>query len=131
MRQFLGKRGNGGMESKAWKKKIKKNCVEAGTYRPFFDDVIETLAQIMERRDDAREKFIATGGNTVYIHTNKAKEKNLVKHPALVVLMELDAQALAYWRDLGLTPAGLKKLNADVVNDKGAERFEKLLEKIV
>jgi hypothetical protein len=32
--------------------------------------------------------------------------------------MELNAQALAYWRDLGLTPAGLRKLNADAVKEK-------------
>ena len=34
---------------------------------------------------------------------------------------DLNRDALAYWRDLGLTPAGYKKLNADVVQDKGAE----------
>jgi hypothetical protein len=27
------------------------------------------------------------------------------------VWQDLNTQALAYWRDLGLTPAGLKKLN--------------------
>ena len=45
--------------------------------------------------------------------------------------MDLNAQALAYWRDLGLTPAGLKKLNADALNAKAtAAGFEALLEKI-
>jgi hypothetical protein len=27
------------------------------------------------------------------------------------VWQDLNTQALAYWRDMGLTPAGLKKLN--------------------
>ena len=47
----------------------------------------------------------------------------------LVMEMDLNAQALAYWRDLGLTPAGLKKLNAEVVKDKQAGgNLEKILE---
>ena len=30
---------------------------------------------------------------------------------ALVLIMELNRDTLSYWRDLGLTPAGLKKIN--------------------
>ena len=51
-----------------------------------------------------------------------------MKNPMLVLELDLNAQALAYWRDLGLTPAGLKKLNADVVKDKTtSDGLEKLL----
>ena len=32
--------------------------------------------------------------------------------------MDLDTQALAYWRDLGLTPAGLKKINEAAMKEK-------------
>ena len=117
------------MNKSQWKKRIKKACEDAGTYQPFFDSVIDTLAGIMEMRDNAEERFLALGGNTVVKHTNKGGSTNIVKNPALVVLMDCNAQALAYWRDLGLTPAGLKKLNAEVVKDKQAGgNLEKILE---
>ena len=118
------------MNKNEWKDKIRNACEEAGTYRPFFYSVIDALSGILEKRDDAEEKYWASGGNPVITHTNKAKETNIVKNPILMMLNDLNAQALAYWRDLGLTPAGYKKLNADVVENK-RDGFEKLLEKVL
>lgn len=116
------------MEKKDWIRKINAACRKAGTYQPQFKYVIDTLAQIMEDRDKVHEQYVATGSHPTIIHTNKAKEQNIVKNPMLVMELDLNAQALAYWRDLGLTPAGLKKLNADVVKDKTAsDGLEKLL----
>lgn len=116
------------MDKTEWMRKIKAACKKAGTYQPQFTYVIETLAQIMEDRDKVRDQYIKTGANPTIIHTNKAKEQNIVKNPMLVMMNDLNAQALAYWRDLGLTPAGLKKLNAEVVKDKNqGAGLEKLL----
>lgn len=119
------------MKKAQWKKKIKESCIEAGTYKTFFDSVIDTLAGIMETRDNAQEKFDASGGQTIVKHTNKGGATNIVKNPALAVLMECNAQALAFWRDLGLTPAGYKKLNADVIERKETGSLEKILETIL
>lgn len=99
------------MTQKQWKNKIKKACTAAGTYRPFFDAVIDTLAGILERRDLALEAFEKTGGNVIVKHTNKGGSTNLEQNPALRLVNDLNRDALAYWRDLGLTPAGLKRLN--------------------
>ena len=98
------------MTKQRWKNKIKKACVAAGTYQPYFDNVIMTLAGILETRDKAQEMFEEGGGNPVIEYTNKGGATNTVKNPALVVIMDCDSQALAYWRDLGLTPLGLKRL---------------------
>lgn len=119
------------MKKNDWKKAITESCNDAGTYRQFFDSVIDTLSGILEKRDDAEEKYWASGGNPVITHTNKAKETNIVKNPILMMLNDLNAQALAYWRDLGLTPAGYKKLNADVIKDEKQGGFERLLEKVL
>jgi len=99
------------MTKKQWKTKIKKATTEAGTYRPFFDAVIDTLAGILERRDLALETFEKTGGNVIVKHTNKGGSTNLEQNPALRMVNDLNRDALAYWRDLGLTPSGLKKIN--------------------
>ena len=96
------------MRKAAWKKKIKQSCEEAGTYQPCFEATIDILAGIMELRDNAQERFEALGGNTVVKHTNKGGATNIVKNPALVVIMECNTQALAYWRELGLTPRGFQ-----------------------
>lgn len=119
------------MDRKKWKTKIKKACKDAGTYRPFFDAAIETLAALMETRDEAEAQYKSLGGKPVVEHTNSHGATNAVKNPALQMRMECDAQALAYWRDLGLTPSGYKKLNAEVVEKQSAGAFEDLLLRLV
>ena len=99
------------MEKEAWKNRITEACEKAGTYRDYFDSVIDTLAGILENRDAAQKIFEDSGGQTVVMHTNKGGQSNIVKNPALVVVDDLNKTALAYWRDLGLTPAGLKRIN--------------------
>ena len=73
------------------------------------------LAGIMAARDAAEEKYEASGAQPVVKHTNQGGNTNIVKNPVLVLVMELQAQALAYWRDLGLTPAGLKRIDEKAV----------------
>lgn len=97
------------MEAKKWKTKIKGLCKKAGTYEPYFDYTIDSLAALLEKRDQAQEMYEATGSKPVISHTNKAGAANLVKNPCLVAWTDLNTAALAYWRDLGLTPSAYKK----------------------
>lgn len=117
------------MEQKKWKNKIKKACRNAGTYQPYFDHVIDSLASILEKRDEAEAQYIASGSLPVVEYTNKGGATNMSKNPALVLWDDLNKSALAYWRDLGLTPAGLKKLNEDALKEKQAG-FSDLLKDI-
>lgn len=109
------------MERNKWKRKIKKATIEAGTYRPFFDSVIDTLAGILERRDIAEVQFEESGGEVMIDHENKGGGVYKEKNPALTIINELNRDALAYWRDLGLTPAGLKKINETELKKKKKE----------
>ncbi len=113
--------------NETWERKITAACKEAGTYEPFFKLVIKQLALIMETRDDALKQFKASGGNPVVAHTNKAGATNIVKNPALAVINDCNQQALAYWRDLGLTPAGFKKLSGKDIAEKKEASFEDVL----
>lgn len=94
---------------------IRKATREAGTYQPYFDHVIDTLAGILEKRDAAQSTFEKSGGAVLVRHTNKNGATNLEQNPALRLVNELNRDALAYWRDLGLTPAGLKKINENAL----------------
>lgn len=103
-----------------YKAEITDACKDAGTYQPYFDAVIDTLADILIMRADAREKFIASGADTVVYHTNKNGSTNIVKNPALVVIMDLNMQAITYWRELGLTAKSYKQMFGDIKQDTGA-----------
>lgn len=104
---------------KDYKQEITNACKDAGTYQPYFEAVIETLADLLEMRDDAKDKFIKTGANTVVTHTTKTGAVNIVKNPALVVIMDLNAQAILYWRELGLTAKSYKSMFGDIKQDSG------------
>lgn len=107
-----------GMSRDEWAARITESCRAAGTYRPYFEDVIRTLADILERRDMATQMFEASGKNILVKHTNKAGATNIEQNPTLRMINDLNRDALAYWRDLGLTPAGLKKINESAMKAK-------------
>lgn len=94
----------------AWKNRITKACMAAGTYEPCFDEAIKTLAEILEKRDAAGQEYKLRGSKPIVEHTNKGGATNLVKNPALTLWDELNKSALMYWRDLGLTPSGYRKI---------------------
>lgn len=118
------------MNKASWRKKIRAACEGAGTYRPFFDPVIDSLAEILEKRDDALKHYEESGGEPVVIHTNKGGNANMAKNPCLVLWNELNSAALHYWRDLGLTPSGLKKINESALTEKKGG-FDELLKGIL
>ena len=118
------------MKSAQWKKKIISACEGVGTYKKEFDTVIDTLSSVLESRDKVYEQFITSGGNAVINYTNKGGRTNLVKNPLMTSWLDLNAQALTYWRDLGLTPSGLKKITGENIkpNEKKSSLAEILKE---
>ena len=110
-----------------WIARISASCRAAGTYRDFFDDVIDTLAAILERRDAAEAIFQAQGGEVLTQHTNKAGATNWEQNPVLRLINDLNRDALAYWRDLGLTPAGLKKIDEQSMKPRKRSALEEAL----
>ena len=106
------------MTQSEWVDRIKSATIEAGTYRPYFDDVIATLGGILERRDQAQELFVKTKQKVIVKHTNKGGSTNLEQHPLIRLINDYNRDALAYWRDLGLTPAGLKRINETAMQKK-------------
>jgi len=106
------------MKKTAWTGRIKNQMQEVGTYKPAFDAAIITLAGILEQRDAAFDDYVASGGNPCFEHVGDRGARNIKKNPRLQVWMDLNTQALAYWRDMGLTPAGLKKLNEAAMKEQ-------------
>ena len=115
------------MKKKSWRTKIIRACKEVGTYRPAFDPVIEILAETMEHRDEVAEIYAKSGAAPILTHVNKAGKANPAKNPMIVLWDELNTSALAYWRDLGLTPSGLRRLTADAGMGRPASALDQAL----
>lgn len=119
------------MTKTGWKKRIKAACLAAGTYQKCFDNVIETLSEILEKRDAAEEEYVKGGSKPLVKHTNKSGATNVVQSPALRLINDLNRDALAYWRDLGLTPAGLKRVNEKATKESHNQKsVAELLEEL-
>lgn len=97
------------MEKK--KRTIIERMTKLGTYKPQYMEAINRTAKLYVQMDKIEADFEKSGGNMVVIHTNKAGAKNLVKNPFLQVRDEVYTQLLAHERELGLTPAALKRIN--------------------
>lgn len=108
------------MDRKKWKSLIKRNCIAVGTYNKAFEPIIETLADILTKRDAAEELYIKSGMRLIIPHTNKAGASNLEQNPTIRLINDLNRDALTYWRDLGLTPAGLKKISDDAIKKENS-----------
>ena len=106
------------MKRGAWKRRIAEAMEQAGTYKPFFEPAMETLAAILEKRDEAERIYKKQGEQPIIEHTNKGGATNLEQNPALRLINDLNRDALQYWRELGLTPSGLNRLNSNVITAK-------------
>lgn len=118
------------MDAKKWKTKITSQCKEVGTFRKAFCPAIDTLAQVLAQRDATREEFEESGGASVIEYTNKFGATNYTKNPLLVLWDDLNKSALSYWRDLGLTPAGLKKIDEAALKGKKQSTLAKALSEL-
>lgn len=117
------------MTKSTYKKRIEQACKEAGTYQPFFDQIIDALAGVLENRDRAQAQFKQMKYAPVISYTNKGGKTNLVKNPALVVIQELNAQALQFWRELGLTTRAYQTMDKSGIK-KQDKSFEDILSNI-
>lgn len=98
------------MSKTKWKNLIKKQLTALGLQNDAYESTVESLAAILEQRDKTFEEFQQNGGKSVIEYTNKGGSTNITKNPLLVLWDDLNKTALAYWRELGLTPSSYKKL---------------------
>ena len=98
------------MSKKKWKNLINRQLTALGLQNDAYESTVESLAAILEQRDKTFEEFQQNGGKSVIEYTNKGGSTNMTKNPLLVLWDDLNKTALAYWRELGLTPSSYKKL---------------------
>lgn len=118
------------MTAEQYKKKIIKQMKNVGTYKADFSIIIEAYSKLLADYETSIEKFESSGGSIIIKHTNKAKETNLVKNPFYLAIETMRLQILKYSNELGLSPAGLKKINEKSLGDKKESALAKALSKL-
>ena len=118
------------MNKTHWKKTIKQQAEGCGTYRKEFDPLINTLADILEQRDDAYDEYINTGAQKVVEVTSDRGAVNMRKNPRLQIWEDLNKQAMDFWKEMGLSPSSLKKMNeAALKPQKAVSALEEAIKK--
>lgn len=115
------------MNKKKYVTRIKKATKEIGTYQKSFDQVIDALATILEERDRIHEQYTAEGSEPLVDFVTDRGQHNRKPNPLLKEWNELNGTALTYWRDLGLTPAGLKKINDEALKERKVTSLDSIL----
>ena len=111
-------------------KEIKRKMRAVGTYNSSFSYTIEALAKVLVDYQTTIETFEKTGGHIVIKHTNKNGSTNLVKNPLYLALEKLRDDIISYSRELGLTPAGLKRINQDGNKPEKKSNLEMILSEL-
>ena len=115
------------MTAKQWKNRINQQLSALGQTEKAYDSVVSTLADILEQRDTVYQEYIDGGCEPVREYTNKGGATNMTKNPLLVLWDDLNKSALAYWRELGMTPSSYKKMTGDAPKkEKGGGLAEAL-----
>ena len=103
------------MKAVRWKRKIIEQCTAVGTYKDAFLPTIDALSKLLEQRDAVYEEYESAGAGALVERISDRGAVNQAINPLLRQWQELNRDALAYWRDLGLTPAGLKRISEDAM----------------
>ena len=112
------------MTARAWKSKLKKLMNAVGTYKPAFEPTIQAAAELLEQRDQIYEQYIEDGARAMVTKISDRGAENIHENPLLRTWRELQAQALKYFQELGLTSASLKKINDSAI--KGGSELSAL-----
>ncbi len=118
------------MTKTKWIETINGQLTALGVREPAYIPAIETLAGILEQRDKTFKEFKASGGKSVIEYTNKGGSTNMTKNPLLVLWDDLNKSALAYWREMGLTPSSYKKVTGDAPKKEKPQGLVEVLSKL-
>lgn len=116
------------LTKKKWIEVIKSQLEDLSLYEKAYDPAIDALASVLVQRDKTAKEFKDSGGKSIMKYTNKAGATNIVKNPLLTLWDDFNKTALAYWRELGLTPSSYKKLmNGIAKEDKRSQLMDALM----
>ena len=111
---------------KGFREKIRAACRGVGTYREEFESMIFRLAELYVRREKTKEDFRKSGGIAIITQTNKGGADYFVKNPLLAEIDFVDKTILDMEKELGLTPAAIRKINESALGKKPQDENDPL-----
>lgn len=106
------------MNKEEWKTVIEGQIKFDHDYIPSFQTTIQILSEMLEERDRVYSLYIESGAQPVVNFTSDRGAINLKQNPLLRTWQEINTLCLSYLRDLGLTAAGLRKLQGQIPKEK-------------
>lgn len=92
---------------------------ELGTYDESFDQSLDILAEILTERERVYKQYCKEGHQPLILVVSDRGAENMKPNPLLRQWSELNMNALQYLTAVGLTAAGLKKLQKDALESGG------------
>jgi len=89
----------------------KSNMSAIGTYKPQFDPTIRVYAETKQQYNLLMEQFSESGCKVTEEYTNKAGATNIRKTAIYLALETIRKDLISHEGILGLTPAGLRRIN--------------------
>lgn len=105
------------MNTAEWEDVLKAQIKFDRDYIPSFETTVQILSEMLAERDRVYKAYVDTGAQPVVNFTSDRGAINLKQNPLLKQWHDLNVAALSYLRDLGLTPAGLRKLQGQLPKD--------------
>lgn len=101
----------------SYKKTLLNATKELGTYDKSFDSTLNILAEILTEREAVYKEYVKQGRKPLVLIISDRGAENMRPNPLLKQWNDLNTSALSYLSAVGLTPAGLKKINNGLLND--------------
>ena len=115
---------------KRYKNQIIYKMKQVGTYNASFMYTIDALAKVLAEYEKTVKQYERTGRQVMVKHTNKSGATNIVKNPLYQAIEKQWDNIVAYSRELGLTPAGLKRIQDKGNTSKKKSRLERVLHEL-
>jgi Phage terminase, small subunit len=111
-------------------KQVKEDMDVIGTYRPQFDRTIRTYAEMSYDYKILMRQFEESNDQYIDEYTNKSGATNAMTTAIYSEIKMIRKEMVTYESILGLTPAGLKKINKEMDQKKKQSGLAKALSEI-
>lgn len=115
------------MTERKFKNDIVRKMKAVGTHHESHEYVINLLARCLMDYHSLTKAWEEDGEEITIEQTNVRGKVNKVKNPMYLSIEKLRDDILAYSRELGLTPAGLKRINEQGVKKQKKSKLEDVL----
>lgn len=100
------------------------------TFKPQYAALIERTARLYVKLEKLEKDYEKSGGMQFVEYTNKAGATNLVPNPYIKAIEDAYAELIVHERELGLTPAALRKLGDALMQDNKESPIEAAIKKL-